>query len=192
MRKIIVLSYLSLDGFTGSNGDANWIVWDDGVNEYYKETQRTTDTVLFGRTSFESLKNYWSTPKASAEDPEMIEFINQTKKIVFSKTLKNADWNNSIILNEIVPGEIEEMKKESGKDILIIGSGSVVSQLENAGLIDEYRFISIPVVLGKGKPYFQNLEAKLNLKLLETKAFGSKNVLLRYQPEKKSGNGENI
>ncbi len=185
MRKIIVLSYLSLDGFTGSNSDANWIVWDDSVNEYYKETQRTTDTVLFGHASFDALKNYWSTPKASAEDPEMIEYINQTKKIVFSKTLKKADWNNSTVLPEIVPGEIAAMKKESGKDILIIGSGSVVSQMENAGLIDEYRFIIIPVALGDGKPYFQKLDDKLNLKLLETKSFACGNMLLRYQPDKK-------
>ncbi len=185
MRKIIVLSYLSLDGFTGSNGDANWIVWDDSVNEYYKETQRTTDTVLFGHASFDALKNYWSTPKASAEDPEMIEYINQTKKIVFSKTLKKTDWNNSTVLREIVPGEIEKLKKESGKDILIIGSGSVVSQMANAGLIDEYRFIIIPVVLGDGKPYFQKLEDKLNLKLLETKRFDCGNTLLHYQSGKK-------
>ncbi len=184
MRKIIVLSYLSLDGFTASNGDFDWIIWDDGVNEYYKETQRTTDTVLFGRVSYESLKNYWSTPKASAEDPEMIEFINQTRKVVFSKSLETADWNNSEVLKEIVPNDIEAMKKDSGKDILVIGSGSVVSQLENASLIDEYRFISIPVVLGEGKPYFQNLDDKLKLKFLEMRNFKSGNVLLRYQSEK--------
>ncbi len=118
----------------------------------------------------------------------MIEYINQTKKIVFSKTLKEGDWNNSTLLREIVPSEIEEMKKELGKNILIIGSGSIVSQFANWGLIDEYRFIVIPVVLGEGKPYFQNLKASLSLKRLETKTFECGNTLLRYQPDKKRDN----
>lgn len=183
MRKIIVLSYLSLDGFTASvDGSADWIVWDKSVNEYYKETQRTPDAVIFGRTSYESLKGYWATTKASGEDPEMIEFINQTKKIVFSKTLEKADWHNSTVMREIVPREIEEMKRQPGENFLIMGSGSVVSQLANSDLIDEYRFILIPVVLGEGKSYFQNLKDNLNLKLLEIRTFKCGNVLHRYEP----------
>lgn len=136
MRKIIVLSYLSLDGFAAATDEKmDWIVWDKSVNEYYKETQRTTDTVIFGRTSYEALKNYWGTSKASAEDPEMIEFINQVKKIVFSKTQEKADWNNSIVLQELVPQEIAEMKEQPGENILIMGSGSIVSQLATANLL---------------------------------------------------------
>jgi len=184
MRRIIVLSYLTLDGFTASkDGGSKWIVWDDGVDEYYKETQREADTIFFGRTTYQSLKDYWSTSKSSGEDAEMIEYINETKKIVFSKSMKTADWNNSEVFEEIVPEEIEAMKKEAGKNIIVIGSGSVVSQLENAKLIDEYRFISIPVVLGKGKPYFENLDDKLELELIETKSFKCGSVLHCYQPK---------
>lgn len=191
MRKIIVLSYLSLDGFTApSDEKMDWIVWDKSVNEYYKETQRTTDTVIFGRTSYYALKDYWATPKASAEDPEMIEFINQTKKIVFSKTLEKAEWNNSIVMTEIVPQEIEKMKQQPGENFLIMGSGNVVSQLAKANLIDEYHFIQIPVALGEGKPYFQNLKNKLNLKLLETRTFNGINILLRYEPESQQVKGK--
>jgi len=184
MRKIIVLSYLTLDGFTASKGGGSkWLVWDNGVDEYYKETQRTADTIFFGRTSYESLKDYWSTSKSSGEDTGMIEYINETKKIVFSKSMKTADWNNSSLLCEIVPDEIEAIKNEPGKNIIVIGSGSVVSQLENVKLIDEYRFISIPVVLGEGKPYFENLDDKLELELIETKSFECGSVLHRYQPK---------
>lgn len=184
MRKIIVLSYLSLDGFTASADEkSDWIVWDKSVDEYYIETQRMADTIIFGRTSYESLKGYWTTSKSSAEDPEIIEFTNQTKKIVFSKTLEKADWNNSTVMREIVPQEIEKMKQQSGENLLIIGSGSVASQFSSADLIDEYRFIIIPVVLGEGKQYFRNLKDKLNLKLRETKTFKCGNVLLRYQPK---------
>ena len=159
------------------------------MDEYYKETQRTADTIFFGRTSYESLKDYWSTSKSSGEDAEMIEYINETKKIVFSKSMKTAYWNNSSLLGEIVPDEIEAMKKEPGKNIIVIGSGNVVSQLENARLIDEYRFISIPVVLGEGKPYFENLDDILNLELVETRKFKCGSVLHRYQP-KTLGSGE--
>jgi dihydrofolate reductase len=182
MRKIIVLSYLSLDGFADSNGVPDWIVWDESVNEYYMETQRRTDTVLFGRKSYEALKNYWGTPKAKEEgqDQEMIDYINQTKKIVFSKSLEQADWSNSEVVKDIVPNDIKKMKQQSGKDMLFMGSGSTVSQFANLGLIDEYRFIIIPVVLGEGKPYFRGLEQKLNLNLVETRPFEGGIVLLRF------------
>jgi len=184
MRKIIVLSYLTLDGFTASSdGSSKWIVWDEGVDEYYIETQRTADAIIFGRTTYESLKDYWSTSKSAHENPELTGYINETKKIVFSKSLDKADWNNTTILHQIAPEEIKALKKESGRNIMIIGSGSVVSQLANANLIDEYRFISMPVVLGEGKPYFQNLDHRLDLELVETRNFKCGNVLHRYQPK---------
>jgi dihydrofolate reductase len=182
MRKIIVLSYLTMDGFTGSkDGSSDWIVWDDGVNDYYKETQRTADAVLFGRATYEPFKAYWGTSKSSSEDREMVDYINQVRKIVFSRSLKTADWNNAEVVNEISPDKIKAMKQEPGKNILVMGSGSVVSQLENAGLIDEYRFISLPVILGEGKPYFTDLDNVLQLKLIETRKFDCGSILHRYQ-----------
>ena len=118
----------------------------------------------------------------------MIEFSNKTKKYVFSKSLEKADWENSEILKEIVPKEIEALKNESGKNILIIGSGSIASQLQNAGLIDKFRFISLPVVLGEGKPYFVNLEKVLDLQLVETGKFNCRSVLHRYELKKDESN----
>lgn len=182
MRKIIVLSYLTFDGFTASkDGSSKWIVWDKGVDAYYVETQREADALFLGRTTYEGLKDYWSTSKSAGENPEMIEFSNKAKKYVFSKSLENAGWNNSEILRSIVPEEIEAIKNEPGKNIVVIGSGSIVSQLQNAGLVDEYRFISMPVILGEGKPYFTNLDDTLDLELVETKSFNCGSVLHRYQ-----------
>lgn len=183
MRKIIVLSYLTLDGFTAAkDGGSKWIVWDEGLDDYYIETQRAADAIIFGRTTFESLKDFWSTDKSKNENAELIEFINAAKKYVFSKSLDKADWNNSEIVRDITREEIQKLKTQAGKNILIIGSGSIASQLQNLNLIDEYRFVSLPVALGEGKPYFTNLDDKLDLRLIETKNFKSGSVLHRYEP----------
>ena len=183
MRKIIVLSYLTFDGFTASkDGSSKWIVWDQGVDEYYIETQRTADALMFGRATYESLKDFWTTSKSAGENPELIEYINKTKKFVFSKSLAESDWHNTVILKDVVPSEIAALKRETGENIIVIGSGSIASQLANARLIDKYRFISLPVILGEGKPYFSDLERRLDLELLETKTFKCGNVLHRYRP----------
>lgn len=84
MRRIIVLSYMSLDGFISTpDGKTDWIVWDDDVDDYYMETQDSADALIFGRATFETMKNYWGTSKSAAEKPEIIEFMNETKKIGF-------------------------------------------------------------------------------------------------------------
>jgi len=89
MRKIIVLNYVSLDGFiAGANGETDWFVWDKEVENYYKDFQNSIDTMLFGRSTYETMASYWATSAASSEDPEITNFMNETKKFVFSKTLE--------------------------------------------------------------------------------------------------------
>ena len=108
--------------------------------------------------------------------------MNSLPKIVFSRSLKSADWNNSRLVREVIPEEIVKLKQQPGKDMVIYGSGSLVSAFANLGLIDEYRFIVNPVVLGSGKPLFKGFKDRFSLKLLEARTLGSKNVLLSYQP----------
>lgn len=183
MPKIIVLNYASLDGFIAKTNEKNndWIVWDDGVDDYYVKTQNAADTMIFGRTTFEGMKDYWATSKSKNEKPEIVRFMNDTKKIVFSKSLPAADWENSELRREIVPAEIEKLKNETGKNIIIYGSASIVSQMTKHDLIDEYQIMLNPVALGGGKPYFENLENILKLNLIETKPFECGTILLRYQ-----------
>ena len=107
--------------------------------------------------------------------------INKISKIVFSKSLKRVDWENSQILNEINPKEIATMKGSSGKNILIVGSASIVQQLTNLGLIDEYHFVIHPIILGVGKPLFINTQERVKLNLLDTRTFKNGVVLIRYQ-----------
>ncbi len=138
---------------------------------------------MFGHTTYEMMKSYWPTPDAIKNDPGMAEVVNSNPKIVFSKTLKSMEegpnWKNIRILNEIKPEEIRKLKEK--EDITILGSGAVVQQLTNLGLIDEYSLVVVPIILGAGKPLFKDVE-KMNLKLLEARAFKNGIVLVRYQP----------
>ncbi len=185
MKKIIAFEWLSLDGFIGGpNGETDWFVWDQEIEKFAKEYQSKIDTMLFGRITYEVMASYWPTTASSTEDPMITDFMNNTNKIVFSKTLEKVEWKNSTLSKEIIPGEIKKLKQEAGKDIIIYGSGSIVSQLMKLGLIDEFQIMINPVVLGGGKPLFRKVE-KSNLKLLTTRSFTGGSVLLNFKTDKK-------
>ena len=114
----------------------------------------------------------------------MAHKINNIAKIVFSHALKSVEWKNSLLLKEINPEEIIKMKQGKGKNMLVIGSASIVQQLTNLGLIDEYHLLVHPVVLGSGKPLFKDIRQKHDLKLLEAKIFRNGVVMLRYSLKK--------
>lgn len=186
MKKIIAAEWLSLDGFmAGPNGETDWFGWDEEIEQYAKESQSKSDTLLFGRTTYDLMVSYWPTPAASAENKIITDFMNNTPKIVFSKTLEKVEWKNSTLVNQIDPEEIKKIKQKEGKYIMIFGSGSIVSQLMKLELIDEYEIFVNPIVLGNGKPLFQNVEERSKLKLLNAKTFKSGVVLLNFQAGKK-------
>lgn len=191
MKKIIAFEWLSLDGYIGGpNGETDWFVWDEEVGIAAKKVQSKTDTLLFGRTTYDIMANYWPTSASASEDPVITDFMNDTNKIVFSKTLEKVDpiitgWKNTRLVNEITPEQIKKIKQQADKNILIYGSGSIVSQLMKSGLIDEYQIMINPVILGSGKPLFQNIEEKLTLKVIRIKRFKCGNVMITYQTEKK-------
>ncbi len=186
MRKIIVSNYVTLDGFfAGPNGEIDWFVWDTETAKYSKELLKSIDTILFGRVTYELMASYWPTASPPAEDPVIIDAMNNLPKIVFSKTLDKVAWKNSRLVKGNIAEEISQLKQEPGKDMVIYGSGSIVSTLAQRGLIDDYRIFVNPVVLGSGKPLFKGLNDRLNLKLLKTKTFDCGVVLLHYEPPKK-------
>lgn len=187
MRRIIVSNYASLDGFfAGPNGEIDWFVWDQETADYSKDLIESIDTILFGRVTYELMAGYWPKADPASEDPVIIDAMNNLPKIVFSKTLEKVTWTNSRLVRENVAEEISEMKQQSGRDMVIYGSGSLVSYLTQLGLIDEYRIFVNPVVLGSGKPLFKDLANRVYLKLLKTKTFNCGVVLLHYQPDKKN------
>jgi dihydrofolate reductase len=183
MRKIIVSEMISVDGFfAGPNGEIDWHNVDGDFNKFAIDQLRKADTLLFGRVTYELMANYWPTPAALKDDPVIAERMNNLPKIVFSKTLDNLAWNNSKLMKDISKEAIMKIKQAPGKDILLFGSGIIVSQFADLGLIDEYRLFVNPIVLGKGKTIFKDINGRIKLKLLSTKEFDSGNVLLCYQP----------
>ncbi len=191
MRNIIVSMRVTLDGFiAGPNGEMDWMeeFFDEALANYESELQKTVDTTLFGRVTYQGFESYW--PKVP-EDPTspkgMVEYaqrLNAMRKIVFSKTLSHVAWNNSTLVKEIVPEEIIKMKQEPGRDIAIHGSASIVQTLTNLGLIDTYHLLVYPVVLGSGTPLFQDILHKVMLKLISAETHPSGVVVLSYQPIK--------
>lgn len=183
MKKIIVLEWLSLDGyFSGPGDETDWFISDEETQEHLLKMFRSVDTMLLGQVTYKLFTTYWPAPISAQENPaELVNFMNNSRKIVFSSSLKNTEWNNSTLLKTINKEEIEKMKQEPGKDLIIFGSGSVVSQLTKLRLIDAYHFLINPIFIGAGKPIFNNEEAKSALKLVDTKIFYCGNILLQYE-----------
>lgn len=186
MRKIIVSMMLSADGFfAGLKGEVDWHVVDEEFNKYAISLLNSIDTIFLGRVTYQLFESYWpsalTNPKTSKTDLEIARKIDDATKIVFSNTLKKVEWKNSKILKEITIETISKLKKQPGKDIVIYGSGTIVSILTKLRLIDEYRLIVNPIVLGSGKSLFKGISDRLHLRLMKTKIFGSGNVLLQYE-----------
>lgn len=191
MRKIITTTWVSLDGFiAGPNGEMDWIgaFYDEAMGRYEGEIVQQADTLLFGRVTYQSFAGSWphvpDNPNVSEGEKIYARRLNAMQKIVFSKTLSNAEWNNSRLLTEINAEEINQLKNEPGQDMLIYGSASVIQALTNLGLIDEYQVLVYPMLLGGGKPLFHNLESRVKLKLVDSKQHPSGVMVLYYQPDK--------
>jgi dihydrofolate reductase len=187
MRKVIVTMWVTLDGFiAGPNGEMDWVIVDEAMGNYEYELVSAADTLILGRTTYQSFAGAWpyvpENPKASDGEKEYALKLNAMRKIVFSRTLEKAEWNNSSLVKEVLAEEIEKMKQEPGKDMVIYGSASIVQAFTNAGLIDEYQVLVHPVVLGGGKPLFKNIQDRANLKLAKSETFPSGVVLLQYEP----------
>ncbi|HEY3053469.1 MAG TPA: dihydrofolate reductase family protein [Thermoanaerobaculia bacterium] len=183
MRKLIVFNQVTLDGyFAGVNGDISWAHKNDAEwKAFAAENASAGGVLLFGRITYELMASYWPTADAIKNDPVVAEGMNNLPKVVFSKTLDKVSWKNTRLVKSDMPAEIRKMKKEAGKDMVILGSGSIVSQLTQEGLIDEYQIVVNPVVLGKGRTMFDTIKEKLILKRTNTRTFGNGNVLLCYE-----------
>ncbi len=189
MRKVIVSMWVTLDGFiAGPNNEMDWIgaVYDDAMGKYEDDVVSAADMLLLGRLTYESFAGSWpkvpDNPSVSEGEKAYARKLNAMRKIVFSRTLDKAEWNNSTLVREIVPQEIAKMKQAPGKDMVIYGSASIVQAFTNLGLIDEYQILVHPVILGSGKPLFKNITKPVNLKLLRAEHRKSGVAVLYYEP----------
>ncbi len=181
MRKVIMWNLVTLDGFF--EGPKSWeidwhdYVWGEELERLSLEQSKSIGMLLFGRVTYQGMAGFWPSQKG-----EIAEFMNEVPKVVFSRTLSKADWNNTKLVRDHAEEEIIRLKKQPGKDLFIFGSANLSSTLTQAGLIDEYRLCVAPVVLGGGSPLFKASPARLRLKLLEARPLRSGGVILRYQP----------
>jgi dihydrofolate reductase len=193
MRKIVTFSRVAADGsFAGPDGSLGWVVPDDEVDAAGVAGIPDTDTMLFGRKTYEQFESYW--PHALGETPSdphmpgrrspaikaMATWINDATKVVFSRSRNEVTWSGSRLVHELDPGEIEAMKRGPGKNMIVFGSGSIVSQLTRHRLVDEYVFVVSPVFVGGGRRLLGDVPGDQRLELLETKSYDSGNVWLRY------------
>lgn len=189
MRKLMAFTIVSVDGyFAGPNGEIDWFKGENDEEEqaFSAEASRTPGTLIFGRTTYEMMKTFWPTPEAIRGDPLMAGRMNSSQKIVFSKTMKPEKdgpvWKNVQVIPELTREKILSLKNQGEGIMTILGSGTIVRQLSNLGLIDEYQLMVVPVILGAGKYLFKDVN-RMKMMLEGTRIFRkSGRVLLTYRP----------
>lgn len=183
MRKITAFIFLTMNGYyKGLNEDISWHIHGEEGNEYSENQLKADNILLFGRKTYEMMMSFWPTKMAYDSFPKVSERMNNSEKVVLSDSLTDADWQNTTILRGNAIEQIFELKNTSGKNITILGSGTIINQLTEAGIIDEYEFLIDPVAIGNGTPLFENISTKIELTLIDSKIFKKSNaVLLKYR-----------
>ncbi len=184
MRKLIMWNMVTLDGFF--EGRKSWeidwheYVWGEELEKFAIEQSKSIGMLVFGRVTYEGMAEYWSKEKG-----EIADFMNSVPKIVVSRTLEKADWNNTRLVKENAAEQVAKLKQQPGNDLYVFGSANLSSTLMQHDLFDEYRLGLVPVLLGGGNPLFKTSPERKNLKLIEARPLKSGCTILRFQPEKK-------
>lgn len=184
MRKVVVFNHVTLDGyFVDGKGDMSWAHKNDPEwNAFMADNARGNGTLVFGRVTYDLMVGWWPTPMAKLQFPDVAKGMNDLQKLVFSRTLETVKWENTRLVKGELTSEIRKLKKEDGPDMVILGSGSIVAQLTEQNLIDEYQIVLCPAALGSGRTMFEGLKSKMVLKLAKSRTFSNGNLLLCYQP----------
>ena len=183
MGKLNSFTFITLNGYyKGSNEDISWHRHDGGTAEYAIDSSSSGNILLFGRITYEMMEQFWPTPQAYKMFPIVAENMNKAEKIVFSKTLMKVNWNNSRLIKENMINEIKKLKQSSDNNMTLLGSGNILTQLSENGLIDEYQIMIDPVAINKGTSIFEGISKILKLVLTKTKIFENGVVLLFNKP----------
>jgi dihydrofolate reductase len=188
MRKLILSANITLDGYmAGERGDLDWHFthWNHELMEDALEQLRGVDTILVGRVAYDSMASHWPCAEKSklntATEREYAETMNRVRKIVFSKSLKKASWHNSELMKDIVPDEIQKLKRLPGKDMIIWGGVTLASAFLEKKLFDEYRISIAPIVIGRGVSISKEITQGLRLRLINTRIFSNGVVTMTYR-----------
>jgi dihydrofolate reductase len=188
MRKLIFFMHSSLDGFAaGLNGEMDWIKVDDDIFDFVGTMTDQADTALYGRVTYQMMESYWPTagekPNASKHDREHSIWYKNVTKVVLSKTINESGLRNTKVISDNILENMNKLKQQSGKNILIFGSPRASHSLLKIGLIDEFWIFVNPILLGQGIPLFKDVAGIVKLNLLESKTFASGVVALHYSKE---------
>ena len=185
MRNLIFFMHTSLDGFVaGLNGEMDWINVDDAMFDFVATMTEQADTALYGRVTYEMMQNYW--PKAGEQinatkhDIVHSNWYNNVSKVVLSKTIHETGLHNTKVISDQLSDNINKLKQQEGKNILIFGSPGASQSLLNEGLIDEFWLFVNPIILGKGMPLFKDITGTTKLNLIESKTFACGVIALHY------------
>jgi len=184
MRKVIAAINMTLDG----NSDHRAGIADDELHQHYTELLRNSGTLLYGRITYQLMESYWpavvKNPTGNKSNDEFAVTIDGIPKIVFSRTLKNVEWESATLAKRGIKEEVLALRQQPGRDILV-GSRSLIVTLLNLNLIDEFQLCVHPVIAGKGLPLFENINDRIMLTLIKTKTFSAGSVTFYYEPTKK-------
>ena len=186
MRKLKLQVQISIDGFVaGPNGEMDWMVWDwdDSIKKYVSDLTATVDCIVMGRNLALGFIPYWENVASNSDDPQYPfgKIMTDTPKVVFTKTLDKSPWINTEIAKGELTDEINKLKNNAGKEIIVYGGATFVSSLIKAGLIDELHLFVNPTAIGKGMSIFNALEQKQNFKLIESIGFDCGINVIAYQ-----------
>ncbi|MDR3713070.1 MAG: dihydrofolate reductase family protein [Puia sp.] len=185
MRKLVLFMHLSLDGFAAdTDSGLSWISYDSELQQYAEGIVATVGSPVYGRVTYELMAGYWpavlDNPGESEHSKAHARWVDKATKIVFSKTMKKAAWNNTIVINDNIAEEINKLKGQAGKDLVIFGSPGLAHSFMELDLIDEYQLTINPVLLGRGIPAYQHIKNKTNLKLVKATPLKSGVIGLHY------------
>ncbi|RYY37721.1 MAG: dihydrofolate reductase [Sphingobacteriaceae bacterium] len=186
MRKLKLQIQISIDGYIGGpNGEMDWLEWNwgDDIKQYVGDITEPIDTIVLGRKLAEGFIPYWASVAANADDPQQLagKKFTDTPKVVFTKTLEESTWDNTVLAKGALAEEINKLKQQKGGDIFAYGGACFVSSLIKENLIDEYHFLFNPTILGNGLSIFKDVIAKQNLKLIKATPFDCGIVALNYE-----------
>lgn len=183
MRKIVVTEFMTLDGVIESPEKWSFPYWNEDIADFKTKELEASDALLLGRTTYDGFKAAWP---GRTDETGFADRMNNYPKYVVSKSLEKPEWNNTYVFSEHFAADIAKLKEEQGNDILVFGSTQLVNALLELGLVDRIQLLVYPIVLGKGKRFFQN-EIETKLELIESKSFSSGVVLLTYAPRLEVG-----
>jgi dihydrofolate reductase len=185
MAQLMVFQQITLDGyFTGANGDLSWTKQhppDPDFMAWTESNARNGGVLVFGRVTYDMMAGFWPSAQAMAMMPDVARQMNALPKVVFSRSMKKAEWSNTRVASGDIVAELRKMKQDPGPGMVIMGSGSIVAQLATENVIDAYQLVIFPIVLGQGRTMFEGVNRKLTMKLTGTRSFKNGIVVADYQ-----------